>query len=69
MHSSVIRTVRCSDRLRGGGGVSARRGACLGGVCLGIGCLPGEWGVSSQGVYTSPPCGQTDACQMNDMLI
>ena len=44
MHSSRMRTVRCSNRLlgvsvRGGVGGSARRG------CLPRGCLPGGWGV------------------------
>ena len=36
MHSSRMRTVRCSGRLGRGGGVSAWRGVCLGGVCLGV---------------------------------
>ena len=68
MHSSRMRTVRCSDRLGGlpGGGV------CLGCVCLG-GFLPS--GVSSQGgvstwgclprrVYSSPPRDRiTDRCK------
>ena len=66
MHSSRMRTVRCSSRLPRGG-VSAR-GVCLRGVCpgeclLGEGvvsargdgwCLPGGDGVvSAQGVYPS----------------
>ena len=51
MHSSRMRTVRCSSRLGGG---------CLpeGGVCLG--------GVWTAGVYTSPipPVDRmTDACE------
>ena len=48
MHSSRMRTVRCSSRLLGGGVsawlVSAQGGVCLGGVCLGGVCpggLPG----------------------------
>ena len=63
MHSSRMRTVRCSDRLEWGG------------VYLGMGCLPRGGvclGVSAQGVHTSPvhcmlgythPRGQTDACE------
>ena len=41
MHSSRIRTVRCSGR-RGGGGVCLGRwvSAQEGGVCPGRGCLP-----------------------------
>ena len=39
MHSSRMRTVRYSGRLRGGGCLPG--GVCLGGVCLGGGCLPG----------------------------
>ena len=51
MHSSRMRTVRCSGRLLGGGEVCSggclRRGLCaLGGVCLGA-CTP-------------PSCGQND---------
>ena len=56
MHSSRMRTVRCSGRRVGGErGVS---GGCLpGGVCL-EGCLPGERGVSAPvhgGVHTPLP--------------
>ena len=61
MHSSRMRTVRCSSHLLGGGGicaggvfpgeclnrgVSTQGGVCRGG-CLSRGCLPG--GVSGQG--------------------
>ena len=46
MHSSRMRTVRCSDR-QGGGCLPG--GVCLGGVCQGVllGDLPGGWGVSA----------------------
>ena len=49
------------------GGVSAQRGVCPGDVCpgvcvcLGTGDCLGR--VSAWGVYTSPHCGQTDACE------
>ena len=49
MHSSRMRTVRCSSRL-------------LGDVCLpkgGGGCLPAK----RVGGCTPPPCGQTDTCE------
>ena len=51
MHSSRMRTVRCSSRLLGGGGeVSASQEE--GRVCLPAGgCTP------------LPPCGQTDTCE------
>ena len=52
IHSSRMRTVRCSGHL---GGVYLG-GVGLGGVSAWGGCLPG-------GVYTSPPCGQTDTCK------
>ena len=60
MHSSRMRTVRCSNHLVGGGGVVCPGGVCLPGGCLLRGdvcpgwCLPGGMclpgGVSSQGV-------------------
>ena len=79
MHSSRMRTVRCSSRLLGRG-VSAQGGVCLGvSTCQGRGvsacqegCLPAGVGVSAQegisacqGVYTSPLCGQTDTSENN----
>ena len=46
MHSTRIRTVQCSGRLMGGGGVGADVG--LGGVCLGVGVsacgVSAQWG-------------------------
>ena len=48
MHSSMMRTVRCSSCLPGG---------CLpGGVCPGVSTQGvSAWGCLPQGVYTSPP--------------
>ena len=68
MHSSRMRTVRCSGCLIWGGEVSARGasaqgGVCLGGVCLGGRCLPG--GVYLGG-HTPPPLWTeflTHACE------
>ena len=53
MHSSRMRTVRCSSRLLGGGGLSACHGVCPGGcrVCLPEGGLPaGEGGCLPRGL-------------------
>ena len=51
MHSSRMRTVRSSTRLLGGG-VSARGGVCLGGVCLGVSA---RGGVSQHALGQTPP--------------
>ena len=59
MHSSVMRTFRCSGRLGWGGWVSAQGVVCLGGVCLGGVCLGGclwEGGVCQGGVYLGGLC-------------
>ena len=55
MHSSRMRTVRCSGRLMGGGVfaqgvcVCPLGDVCPGGVCPGGGeCLPRRWRVSAQ---------------------
>ena len=53
MHSSRMRTVRCSGRLRGE--VSAPGGVCLEEDCLPRGCLP-RW-VSAQGRGCLPMVG------------
>ena len=50
MHSSRMRTVRCSGRLPGGG---CLHGGVLPGVCLGGGCL-------RKGVYTPSPDPEAD---------
>ena len=77
MHSSRMRTVRCSSRLRGGGGGCLLGGVCLlgevsacrGGVCLPGGCLPARGVVClggvclPGGVHLPPPRGQTDTCE------
>ena len=73
MHSSRMRTVRCSGRLRMGSawlGVSARGGGCLpwGCVCPGVQeCLSryvsAQWGVSLGGVHLPPVDRMTDACE------
>ena len=58
MHSSRMRTVRCSARLVG-------VGVCPRGVSA-WGYLPGGSayeGVSGQGMYTSPVDRMTDACE------
>ena len=61
MHSSRIRTVRCSAR-RGGvwPGVSAWEGVCLEGVCLGEGVCRG--GVCPSACWDTSPCEQNDRC-------
>ena len=62
IHSSRMRTVRCSSHPGRGGRVSAQGGVYPGGVSPVGRCLPR--GVSAwQGVYTSSPCGQTDTCE------
>ena len=53
MHSSRMRTVRCSGRLSWGVGGCLARGGLPGGVCLGGGVCPG-WYVWS-GWCTPPP--------------
>ena len=76
MHSSRMRTVRCSGRLGGDlpRGVSSRGCVCPGedgvcpgedGVCPGEdGVYPGEDGVCPGLVYTSPTVDRiTDACE------
>ena len=59
MHSSRMRTVRCSDHLGGGGGGG------VWGSAQGVsswGGLP-EGGVCPGGVHLPPPRGQTDTCE------
>ena len=55
MHSSRVRTVRCSNRLLEGGGLSAQA-ECLprGSVCLPRGCLPR--GCLPRSVYPAGVC-------------
>ena len=59
MHSSRMRTVHCSGRLGGGG--SAQGSICLQGVSA--------WGVSAQGVYTSPVDRMTENITFPQLLL